>query len=213
MERPSFGSTCPYDIKRYADRAKNYTAVSWPPVIATDNSGVTPNVVSTGVTSIYYTGRHTVTYNASDEAGNSRICKFYVIIEGKMRLSTTRNLQRRRNKYFAKLKTRHFILQVSMRLSSGQRFGFPLKTFTCTKQYSAAKAKLIPASCYSFAMPDIAPIVERFFVGQMWEYFWINLYVWVWRWIQLTWCGKYIMWSTPWSHHGLLGQSSSCLQR
>ena len=167
MERPSFGSTCPYDIKRYADRAKNYTAVSWPPVIATDNSGVTPNVVSTGVTSIYYTGRHTVTYNASDEAGNSRICKFYVIIEGKMRLSTTRNLQRRRNKYFAKLKTRHFILQVSMRLFSGQRFGFPLKTFTCTKQYSAAKAKLIPASCYSFAMPDIAPIVERFFVGQM----------------------------------------------
>ena len=213
MERPSFGSTCPYDIKRYADRAKNYTAVSWPPVIATDNSGVTPNVVSTGVTSIYYTGRHTVTYNASDEAGNSRICKFYVIIEGKMRLSTTRNLQRRRNRYFAKLKTRHFILQVSMRLSSGQRFGFPLKTFTCTKQYSAAKAKLIPASCYSFAMPDIAPIVERFFVGQMWEYFWINLYIWVWRWIQLTWCGKYIMWSTPWSHHGLLGQSSSCLQR
>ena len=213
MERPSFGSTCPYDIKRYADRAKNYTAVSWPPVIATDNSGVTPNVVSTGVTSIYYTGRHTVTYNASDEAGNSRICKFYVIIEGKMRLSTTRNLQRRRNKYFAKLKTRHFILQVSMRLSSGQRFGFPLKTFTCTKQYSAAKAKLIPASCYSFAMPDIAPIVERFFVGQMWEYFWINLYIWVWRWIQLTWCGKYIMWSTPWSHYGLLGQSSSCLQR
>ena len=167
MERPSFGSTCPYDIKRYADRAKNYTAVSWPPVIATDNSGVTPSVLSTGVTSIYYTGRHTVTYNASDEAGNSRICKFYVIIEGKMRLSTTRNLQRRRNKYFAKLKTRHFILQVSMKLSSGQRFGFPLKTFTCTKQYSAAKAKLIPASCYSFAMPDIAPIVERFFVGQM----------------------------------------------
>ena len=90
MERPSFGSTCPYDIKRYADRAKNYTAVSWPPVKATDNSDVTPNVVSTGVTSIYYTGRHTVTYNASDEAGNSRICKFYVIIEGKMRLSKTR---------------------------------------------------------------------------------------------------------------------------
>ena len=167
MERPSFGSTCPYDIKRYADRAKNYTAVSWPPVTATDNSGVTPSVFSTGVTSIYYTGRHTVTYNASDEAGNSRICKFYVIIEGKMRLSTTRNLQRRRDKYFAKLKTRHIILQFSMRLSSGQRFGFPLKTFTCTKQYSAAKAKLIPASCYSFAMPNIAPSVERFFVGQM----------------------------------------------
>ena len=83
MESPSFGSTCPYDIKRYADRAKNYTAVSWPAVVATDNSGVTPNVFSTGVTNIYHTGRHTVTYNVSDEAGNSRICKFYVFIEGR----------------------------------------------------------------------------------------------------------------------------------
>ena len=213
MERPSFGSTCPYDIKRYADRAKNYTAVSWPPVIATDNSGVTPNVVSTGVTSIYYTGRHTVTYNASDEAGNSRICTFYVIIEGKMPLWNARKLQRQRNKYFAKLKTRHIILQFLMRLSSGQSLGFPLKTFTCTRQHSASKAKLILASCYSFEMPNIASSVERFFVGQMWEYFWINLYIWVWRWIQLTWCRNYLVWSTPWSHHGLLGQSSSCLQR
>ena len=86
MESPSFGLTCPYDLKRYADRTKNYTSVSWPPVVATDNSRVTPNVLSTGVTNIYYTGGHTVTYNASDEAGNSRICKFYIIIEGKMRL-------------------------------------------------------------------------------------------------------------------------------
>ena len=213
MERPSFGSTCPYDIKRYADRAKNYTAVSWPPVITTDNSGVTPSVFSTGVTSIYYTGRHTVTYNASDEAGNSKICTFYVIIEGKMPLWTARKLQRRRNKYFAKLKTRHIILQFLMRLSSGQSLGFPLKAFTCTRQQSASKAKLILASCYSFAMPNIASSVERFFVGQMWEYFWINLYIWVWRWIQLTWCRNYLVWSTPWSHHGLLGQCSSCLQR
>ncbi|CAH3141747.1 unnamed protein product [Porites lobata] len=81
VERPSFGSTCPYDIKRYADKGKNYTAVSWPSVLATDNSGVTPNVSSTGVARIYYTGRHTVIYIASDEAGNSRICKFDVIIE------------------------------------------------------------------------------------------------------------------------------------
>ena len=93
MERPSFGSTCPYDIKRYADKGKNYTAVSWPSVLATDNSGVTPNVSSTGVARIYYTGRHTVIYIASDEAGNSRICKFDVIIEGKTRLGNALSTQ------------------------------------------------------------------------------------------------------------------------
>ena len=93
MERPSFGSTCPYDRKRYADKGKNYTAVSWPSVLATDNSGVTPNVSSTGVARIYYTGRHTVIYIASDKAGNSRICKFDVIIEGKTRLGNALSTQ------------------------------------------------------------------------------------------------------------------------
>jgi len=80
---PSFGFTCPIDIKRYADRAKNYTTVTWPPVIAIDNSDVTPKVVSSGVSNIYYIGRHQVMYNASDEAGNYKLCKFYVTVEGK----------------------------------------------------------------------------------------------------------------------------------
>ena len=83
MESPSFGLTCPSDIKRYADRAKNYTEVTWPPVIATDNSGVTPCAVSSGMSNIYYRGRHQVMYNASDEAGNYKLCKFYVTVEGK----------------------------------------------------------------------------------------------------------------------------------
>ena len=83
MESPSFGFTCPSDIKRYADRAKNYTTVTWPPVIATDNSEVTPSVVPSGVSNIYYIGRHQVMYRASDEAGNYKLCKFYVTVEGK----------------------------------------------------------------------------------------------------------------------------------
>ena len=84
MESPSFGFTCPNDIRRYADRAKNYTTVTWPTVIATDNSGVTPNVSTIGVRSIYYIGKQLVMYNASDKAGNFKICMFYVNIEGKM---------------------------------------------------------------------------------------------------------------------------------
>ena len=85
MERPSFGVTCPSDIKRYAERAKNYTTVNWSPVVATDNSGVVPNMTEYGVpiANRFYEGRHQVIYNASDAAGNYRICKFHVTVEGK----------------------------------------------------------------------------------------------------------------------------------
>lgn len=84
VERPSFGLTCPGDIKRYADRSKNYTAVTWIPVEATDNSGMPPNVTSSGVESRYYEGKHEIVYNATDEAGNYKICKFHVTVEGKL---------------------------------------------------------------------------------------------------------------------------------
>ncbi|KAJ7360016.1 hypothetical protein OS493_019104 [Desmophyllum pertusum] len=81
IETPSFGLTCPSDIRRYADKAKNYTTVNWPPVVVTDNSGLVPSVTSTGAMSIYYKGKHVVMYNASDEAGNYKICKFHVTVE------------------------------------------------------------------------------------------------------------------------------------
>lgn len=84
MEIPSFGATCPSDIKRYADKAKNYTTVNWSPVVATDNSGLVPTVVSSGWTNIYYKGKHQVIYNASDAAGNYRVCKFHVTVESKL---------------------------------------------------------------------------------------------------------------------------------
>ncbi|XP_022803614.1 uncharacterized protein LOC111340956 [Stylophora pistillata] len=81
VESPSFRLTCPSDIERYADKAKNYTQVFWPPVIATDNSGLAPNVTSRGVQGIYYSGKHEVSYNASDGAGNFRICKFHITVK------------------------------------------------------------------------------------------------------------------------------------
>ena len=83
MESPSFGVTCPSDIRRFADRGKNYTTVTWDPVIATDNSGVAPNVTVSGVKSTYVQGRHLVMYHATDEAENYKACKFYVTVEGK----------------------------------------------------------------------------------------------------------------------------------
>ena len=87
MERPLFGVTCPSsDINRYADRAKNYTTVNWPPVIATDNSGMATNVTQHGVPTgnKFYEGRHEVIYNASDAAGNYRICRFHVTVKSKL---------------------------------------------------------------------------------------------------------------------------------
>ena len=88
MESPSFGVTCPKDIKRYADRGRNYTIINWAPIVATDNSGVVPNVTEYGVPTgnRFYQGRHEVIYNASDAAGNYRIFKFHVTLEGKLKL-------------------------------------------------------------------------------------------------------------------------------
>ncbi|XP_067018332.1 uncharacterized protein [Acropora muricata] len=83
VERPSFGVTCPSNIKQYADRSKNYTTVNWAPVVATDNSGVVPSVTEYGVPAAnrFYRGRHRVTYNASDTAENYKVCVFFVTVE------------------------------------------------------------------------------------------------------------------------------------
>ncbi|PFX23104.1 Uncharacterized protein K02A2.6 [Stylophora pistillata] len=79
-ESPSFGFTCPSDIKRYADKGKNYTTLTWPTVVATDNSGKKPNLSSSGVKSVYYNGKHEVVYNASDDSMNYKICRFHILI-------------------------------------------------------------------------------------------------------------------------------------
>ena len=86
MESPSFGLTCPDDIKRFAERAKNYTTITWSEVEATDNSGVTPTVTVTGVRRMYYVGKHLIVYKARDEARNFKLCQFHVTIEGKSKV-------------------------------------------------------------------------------------------------------------------------------
>ena len=85
MESPSFGLTCPGDIKRFAERAKNYTTITWSEVVATDNSGVTPTVTVTGVRKMYYAGKHLIVYKARDEGRNFKLCQFHVTIEGKIK--------------------------------------------------------------------------------------------------------------------------------
>ena len=57
--------------------------MSWPSVIATDNSGVVPTVTKSGVKNMFFRGKHLVSYNATDEAGNFKACKFFVTVEGK----------------------------------------------------------------------------------------------------------------------------------
>ena len=86
MESLSFGLTCPDDIKRFAERAKNYTTITWSEVEATDNSGVTPTVTVTGVRRMYYVGKHLIVYKARDEARNFKLCQFHVTIEGKSKV-------------------------------------------------------------------------------------------------------------------------------
>ena len=86
MESPSFGLTCPGDIKRFAERAKNYTTITWSEVEATDNSGVTLTVTVTGVRRMYYVGKHLIVYKARDEARNFKLCQFHVTIEGKSKI-------------------------------------------------------------------------------------------------------------------------------
>ena len=57
--------------------------MTWPAVIATDNSGVVATITKSGVRSIFYRGRHLISYNATDEAGNYKTCTFFVVVEGK----------------------------------------------------------------------------------------------------------------------------------
>ena len=82
VEKPSFGKTCPQGMRVYAERGVNYTRVTWPPVLVTDNSKQLPVTVSTGVMSTYDIGKHAVTYTSTDTAGNKATCSFEIIVEG-----------------------------------------------------------------------------------------------------------------------------------
>ena len=79
-------SGCPQDIAQAVPAAGQTTAVSWTPPTATDN--VTPDnqIIMTQTHrhtgSQFPVGTTTVTYVATDAAGNSALCIFNVVIKG-----------------------------------------------------------------------------------------------------------------------------------
>ena len=83
IESPTFKGTCPFNIYQHADRMKNHTGVTWPTVAAYDNSGKRPHLVSSGVKDVYYQGKHIIQFNATDDAGNQKTCRFEITVTGK----------------------------------------------------------------------------------------------------------------------------------
>ncbi|XP_022794666.1 sushi repeat-containing protein SRPX-like [Stylophora pistillata] len=81
-ERPSFSETCPSARSVFADEGKTSAAISWEPVIATDNDQaivtVSPDVTSPH---IFSEGSHSVTYTAADPSGNVKLCHFQVNVQ------------------------------------------------------------------------------------------------------------------------------------
>ena len=83
--RPSFGSTCPGDIKLSLPKKESSMMVSWVAPTATDNSGMRPNVtVSPAISSPLKmtVGRRTVSYVAVDGVGNEASCTFTLEVIG-----------------------------------------------------------------------------------------------------------------------------------
>ncbi|XP_038069618.1 uncharacterized protein LOC119738747 isoform X6 [Patiria miniata] len=78
--------TCPADItQRVTTGNRNGIEVQWSPATATDNSGAAPNVFLTSNSqqtpgSFFAFGTYTITYTASDGAGNSMSCSFTVTV-------------------------------------------------------------------------------------------------------------------------------------
>ena len=76
-------SGCPSDLNVTTDFGNATAVVTWTPPTATDNSG-NQILTSTDNPEDYFPiGNNTVTYYASDDAGNTEICTFFVVVSGK----------------------------------------------------------------------------------------------------------------------------------
>ena len=77
-------SNCPQTIMENADRGKMSASVTWTPPIATDNSGVEPDIVLPVKRpgEIFSAGEHYIRYRASDKRGNVGECNFKIIVTG-----------------------------------------------------------------------------------------------------------------------------------
>ena len=87
-EPPSYGNTCPQDIKKYT-HSNDDVYVTWVTPKFTDNSGEPTTIKTTGQTgsSKYPVGTTTtITYSATDTAGFTTTCSFSIQIISKYSL-------------------------------------------------------------------------------------------------------------------------------
>ena len=81
-EKPVFDQ-CPGDQDVTTDIGYPTAVVNWTQPTATDNSGI-QTLTSTHKSGENFTiGNNTVTYTATDDAGNTETCTFFVIVSGK----------------------------------------------------------------------------------------------------------------------------------
>ena len=83
-EPPSYGNSCPQDIRKYTDKNDD-VYITWTPPKSTDNSGEPTSVRKTGLSgsSKYPVGTTTITYSAKDTAGLTTICSFSISVISK----------------------------------------------------------------------------------------------------------------------------------
>ena len=73
---------CPSDILMQVDFGVPSANVFWQPITATDNSGFPPtvqNIYNSG--DLFLVGETNVVYTFTDQAGNSAVCSFNVIVQ------------------------------------------------------------------------------------------------------------------------------------
>jgi hypothetical protein len=81
VEAPQFPNGCPGNVEAYSDRLGQLTALRWNPPVVTDNSGISPTLVSDVASgSNFSVGVANVTYFATDAAGNTQNCSLKAVV-------------------------------------------------------------------------------------------------------------------------------------
>ena len=75
-------SNCPADVMVNTTSGQSYAPATWTEPTATDNSGSVTLTSNKNNGDNFNIGTTQVTYIAADEAGNTRFCRFDVIVSG-----------------------------------------------------------------------------------------------------------------------------------